>query len=242
MGKLKDANQPKRPLSAFFRWMGTKRVEVKAEFPDLPHKEITKKLGSKWKEMGSERQQPYKDAAREEMKVWKIDMDEYKKTDDYKRFQIQKKQHMQEESKKVKRKKKRKGYKKDLNAPKRPSTGFFLYVADVRVSVKASLPPELQKKVTEVTKICGAQWKEGGDELQAPYKAQAKEAKKIWDEKWAEYKKTDQHRTYVQDKAEWTAAQKEAEQSRNRVQQKQQRRRQVQSDSSSSDSSSSSES
>merc|ERR1712150_268820 len=192
---------------------GTKRVEMKAEFPELPHKEVTKKLGDKWKEMSKEEQQPFKDAASEEMVTWKKDMEEYKKTDDYKRFQIQKKNHVQAESKK---KKKRKNYKKDPNAPKRPSTGFFLYVADVRASVKASLPPEMQKKVTEVTKICGAQWKEGGDELQAPYKAKAKEAKAIWDEKMTAYRQTDSYRSYLEEKAAWGAAQKKAEAEQNR--------------------------
>merc|ERR1719215_807960 len=99
-----------------------------------------------WNALADSEKKVYKDEATEEMNKWK------EAFDDYKKWQAQKAAEAGSSKKGKGRKKKA---PKDPNAPKRPSTGFFLFVAEKREEVKASLPAEDQNKVTVVTKRCG---------------------------------------------------------------------------------------
>jgi len=120
-----------------------------------------------------------------------------------------KKQQNQGAAKKEKEKKKKPP--KDPNAPKRPSTGFFLFVAEKRGEVKASLPAEEQNKVTVVTKKCGAMWKAASEEEQAKYKDRSKALKEKYDEDLAAYKQTQNYRDYQEIVKEFRDKQKAAE-------------------------------
>jgi len=193
MGK-KDPNAPKRPLSAYFAWLGENRVKVKADNPGISHKEVTAKLGEMWNALEESVKQAYKDKATAEMSVWKAKFEEYKKTDEYRQWQKQKAQ-MPQKGKKGGKKKKA---PKDPNAPKRPSTGFFLFVAEKREEVKMSLPEADRKKVTIITKKCGEMWKSAGDAVQAKYKEQSKKLKEKYEEQLAAYKLTQDYRDYQQ--------------------------------------------
>jgi len=57
--KKKDPNAPKRPLSAYFIWMGENRESVKSSNPDLDNKQLLSKLGELWGELTEEDKQPY---------------------------------------------------------------------------------------------------------------------------------------------------------------------------------------
>lgn len=190
MGK-KDPNQPKRPLSAYFAWLGENREKVKAENPSISHKEVTAKLGEMWNALDEAVKKEYKDKATAEMVVWKGKFEQYKKTPEYAAWQTQKAA-MGGKGKKGKKKKP----PKDPNAPKRPSTGFFLFVSEKREEVKASLPESDRKKVTIITKKCGEMWKNAGPEVQAKYKEKSKKLKEIYDEKLAAYKETQDYRDH----------------------------------------------
>lgn len=184
---LKDPDAPKRPLSAYFAWLADNRTAYKAKFADLKNKDLTKKLGQGWSSLDASAKEPYMAKAKEQNTEWKGKMDEYKKTPEWKAFQIKKRAHALTQVGKTKRKVKA---PKDPNAPKRPSTGFFLYVADNRAEVKASLPSEDQNKVTLITKKLGLMWKEGGVDLQNEYKAKATKKKEAYNVVFAEYKTT----------------------------------------------------
>jgi len=188
MGK-KDPNAPKRPLSAYFTWLGENRAQVKADNPTMPHKEVTSKLGEMWNALDEAVKNEYKSNAQKKMAVWKQQFEEYKKTDEYAEFQAQK----DSGPKKNKRKKKP---PKDPHAPKRPSTGFFIFVSEKRQEVKDSLPPEDQKKVTIITKKCGEMWKACSPEEQAKYKDRSNKAKEKWKEDMAAYKQTQQYKDH----------------------------------------------
>jgi len=193
MGK-KDPNAPKRPLSAYFTWLGENRAQVKQDNPSMPHKEITSKLGQMWNALDEAVKNEYKSNAQKKMAVWKKEYEEYKKTDNFAKFQKQK----QAEAGSNKKNKRKKKPPKDPHAPKRPSTGFFLFVADKRQEVKDSLAPEDQKKVTLITKKCGQMWKEASKEEQAKYKERSEKAKEKWKEEMAAYKMTQKWRDHQQ--------------------------------------------
>jgi hypothetical protein len=49
--KKKDANAPKKGMTAFLHFSSDNRLKVKKENPDKPHKEIISLLGSMWGKM-----------------------------------------------------------------------------------------------------------------------------------------------------------------------------------------------
>lgn len=231
MGK-KDPNAPKRPLSAYFAWLGENRAKVKAENPEMKHKDVTSKLGEMWGSLDEDVKKKYKETASAEMDIWKKKFEAYKKTDEYKAWQREKADEQQSKGK-AKRKKKA---PKDPNAPKRPSTGFFLFVQDNRESVKASLPEEDQKKVTLVTKKCGEMWKECSEEQKAKYKEKSAKLKQEYDEKLKAYKQTDEYAHHQQVLQEFKERQK-AESAKSKRKPKRQLQMQSESESESEESS-----
>jgi len=82
---------------------------------------------------------------------------------------------------------------KDKNAPKRPQSAYFLYLSERRTQLKTSDP---DKKVTEVSKLIGQEWKKLTDEAKKPYAAKAIEEKTKYDNKLEEYQKSSQYREY----------------------------------------------
>jgi len=189
MGK-KDPNAPKRPLSAYFTWLGENRAQVKQDNPSMPHKEVTAKLGEMWNALDEAVKNEYKSNAQKKMAVWKREFEEYKKTQEYADFQATK------EASGGKKKGRKKKPPKDPHAPKRPSTGFFIFVSEKRQEVKDSLPPEEQKKVTIITKKCGEMWKACSPEEQAKYKDRSNKLKEKWKEDMKAYKETQQWRDF----------------------------------------------
>lgn len=47
--KKKDANAPKKPMSAFFWYQGSRRQPLKTEQPNLGHKEVIVVMSAEWK-------------------------------------------------------------------------------------------------------------------------------------------------------------------------------------------------
>lgn len=207
MGKsLKDPNQPVRPLTAYFAWMKENRARLKEENAGITNKELTKKLGEAWSSISAEDKQPFLDTAKTQMDEWKKKMDVYKQTDEYKEFMIKKRAF--DSKKKAKAKGKKAKPPKDPNAPKRPSTGFFLFVEEKRAEVKASLPPEQRNKVTIVTKKCGDMWRdEANKAAKEEYQARAAKLKEKYKEDLKAYQQTAEYKEYQDQLAEWKEAQ-----------------------------------
>lgn len=210
MVKLKDPNQPTRPLSAYFAWMKDNRVKVKDANEGISNKELTSKLGQAWSALTDEEKSPYTTKAKEQLQSWKEQMVEYKKTPEYRDFQAKKAAAKANDTGKGGKKKRKAKPPKDPNQPKRPSTGFFLYVADKREEVKASLPEDQRKKVTLITKRVGEMWKTNEEEKNK-YNERAKKLKAEWDEKMAAYKQTQDYRDFQERLKEWKQDQKNKE-------------------------------
>jgi len=81
---------------------------------------------------------------------------------------------------------KKKKLVKDPLAPKKPLSAFFVFNNEKKDSIKAANP---DFKVVDVAKELGRQWQELNDEQKAPYKKEAEERKKQYEEDLAEYMK-----------------------------------------------------
>merc|ERR1712098_219570 len=115
----------------------------------------------------------------------------YKKTASYKDFQAKKR------AKKLRSKK-----PKDKNAPKRPSSAYFLFANEVRPTVMKQNP---DGGIAVIGKAIGAMWGKLGESKKASYMKKAAGAREKWQKKVEAYKKTAKYAKYLNKVAEYKA-------------------------------------
>jgi len=76
--KIKDPNQPKKPLSAFFLFSNEKRAAVKADHPDASIGDVGKKLGEMWRVLGDVDKRTYEEAAKRAKDRFAREMEAFK--------------------------------------------------------------------------------------------------------------------------------------------------------------------
>lgn len=59
--------------------MYVRREELRNEFPDMHHLDVTKKIGEEWMALSDEQKKPYLDAALDDKIRYKKEMKEYRK-------------------------------------------------------------------------------------------------------------------------------------------------------------------
>jgi len=99
-------------------------------------------------------------------------------------------------------------YPADPNAPKRPSTAYFLFLADQRPQIKAANP---SFGLAEVGKACGAAWAKLSPAKKQAYSDAAAKQKAKYDVANAKYKATDSYSKWLEGKLEHKKAQKSQE-------------------------------
>merc|ERR1719295_1943439 len=82
---------------------------------------------------------------------------------------------------------------KDVNAPKRPATAYFMWMSDNRDAVKKKNP---DAPITEMSKILGDMWKELSDASKKKYQDKATAAKAKYDKALEKYKKTPEYAAF----------------------------------------------
>jgi len=88
----------------------------------------------------------------------------------------------------------------DPNAPKRPLSGYFMWMAS---GVRDKLLSENKgKKATEVLKICGDRWRKMPDKEKKIWQDKSQREKDVWDTKMKAYKKTNSFKEFQKRKQE----------------------------------------
>ncbi|XP_025107401.1 high mobility group protein B2-like [Pomacea canaliculata] len=77
-GKKSDPNKPKRPMTAYFIFLGDFRTKMKNRGVD--HKEILRLAGEEWRNMSAEQKKPYEKRSVDAGKKYESEMAEYRKT------------------------------------------------------------------------------------------------------------------------------------------------------------------
>jgi hypothetical protein len=131
----RKSNAPKRPMSAFFIYMGENRASIKKENPTAVFTEIAKIGGVQWKALKPSAKAKFEALAEKEKQRYATEMSTYVPSP---------------EDKKKKRK------KKDPNAPKRPTSAYIYYVNSRLDRVRKEHP---EYKMTEVMTALGAEWR-----------------------------------------------------------------------------------
>merc|ERR1712154_281561 len=94
---------------------------------------------------------------------------------------------------------------KDLNAPKKNQSSYFIYSNERRGPIQAE---NSDKSITEISKIISAEWKAMDGDKKKEYEEKAAQQKKEYLLKYEEYKKTDNFTKYQQKLAEWKESEK----------------------------------
>jgi len=88
----------------------------------------------------------------------------------------------------------------DPNAPKRPLSGYFMWMAS---GVRDKLLSENKgKKVTEVLKGCGDRWRKLPDKEKKIWQDKSQQEKNVWNKKMKAYKKTNSFKKFQKRKQE----------------------------------------
>merc|ERR1719461_688752 len=125
-------------------------------------------------------------------------MAKYMKTKKYAEFQEAKKEFKKTQAKKAAK------FRKDENAPKRPMSGYFLFLNDKRAGlVKQGL------SVTEVSKKGSEMWNALSEDKRQPWLDKAAKAKAKYEKDLAKYQKSSQYKKYMAEKAAHEAKYKE---------------------------------
>jgi len=196
--KPRDVNAPKKPLTAYFRWMKKNRGRIVQSMPiGYSSKQLSKKMSQIWAGLSDEVKAQWSEKSKKEMKVYEKLMAAYKHTSNHKRFLKQKQEYTISKTGK---------FRKDHNRPKKPSTAYFLFMADKREETKNSFPKLDHKQL--ISKL-GELWSKLSNEKKEPYLKKAEEAKIQWKNDLIEYEKTDDFKKYVEEKRIFLESKKE---------------------------------
>jgi len=116
----------------------------------LKTQEHSKIMGQMWRDMDSEDKKKYEELAEKDKQRYKEEMETYSSSSDSTSSSDSDVEVNDTEEKK----------EKDPNAPKRATTAYFYFMADVRDKVKDEYPDE---KPSERSKIMGKMWRELDD-------------------------------------------------------------------------------
>merc|ERR1712228_434398 len=89
---------------------------------------------------------------------------------------------------------------KDPNKPKGAMTSYMLFTNEVRDKFRAENPG---KRITEISKLIGAEWRSLSDEEKKKYAEKSKKLKAEYNEKMIEYKKTKEYKEYEEILKKW---------------------------------------
>jgi len=190
----KDANAPKRNLTAYFHFCADMRKKCAKEFSELAITEVTKRMSSKWGTLGEKDKKKYESAAAKDKTRYEKEKTKYEKTKNYKDHQVR-----LEEFKKQKKKADSK-FRKDENRPKRAQSAWMIFLGEKR--------PGLIKKgfsITEVTSKGSEIWKTLGAAEKKKYEAKAAKLKTKYEKDIATYERSAKYKKYMTEKKAFEA-------------------------------------
>merc|ERR1719188_1833758 len=152
--------------------------------PGYSVKELAQATSKAWKEISESEKAKYEETAKTKRESYNKLFNAYKQTTNYAIHQKALKEHKVTSVKKTK-------FRKDENAPKKPLSAYFLWMADNREGL---VNQGLAHK--EILKKLGEMWKTVTDEQKKPYQDKAATAKKTYEVELAKYKNTDDYKTY----------------------------------------------
>lgn len=155
--KAKDPNKPKRATSAYFFFLAQCRENAKKAGRSISKiAEFTKECSEEWRSMDAKTKKKFEEKAAIDKARYDKEMSNYSG------------------GKKV----------KDPNMPKKPMTGYFLFLQDFREEHKGE---SIQNK--DLLKMAGEKWREMDDSEKLPYEQKSQAGQKKYEAAMAAYRK-----------------------------------------------------
>lgn len=159
--------------------------------------EVAKECAEQWRNMSESEKEPYSEKAGELKEVWEKKMEKYRKSKQFKDHQV-----VLIEWKKAQL---AKPFKKDPNRPKRGLSSFMVFCNEKRHTVMKE-----GVSVSESAIKLGEMWQELSDGKRAPYIKKAAKLKVDAQKAMDKYMKTDNYRSYMEEKEVYKFKQREA--------------------------------
>jgi len=186
---MKD--EPKRPLTAFQLFAQEKRVEIPRSFPDVKGAgPVQQKLNELWKELDDEGRADWLQKETEAKEEFDKAMDDFHKSSNYKKFQAIVNRLNRKTGGKAKAKVASRLPLPPANLPKKPPTGFFLYMSEERSKGTAGNNAALTQG-----------WRELGAEGQRKFMDEAASRQTQYEKDMKEFTKSADGKKYLRLKA-----------------------------------------
>jgi len=163
--------KPKRPMTAYFRFLNEVRPDVVKKNPNLKPPELMKVVGQRWTQLDSQTKEKYSQGFKNEIEAYQTVMEKYMKSLTPEQRAAQEQLKISKQLRKEKLEKRRRVA--DSGRPKRPASPFLQFLQS-KVAPGSSM-----KEHTATAQKFGPIWKEMSDEEKAPFVT--KYAKQIQD-------------------------------------------------------------
>eukprot|EP00057_Strongylocentrotus_purpuratus_P003653 XP_003727081.1 PREDICTED: transcription factor A, mitochondrial [Strongylocentrotus purpuratus] len=118
--------KPKRPLTSFFQFTSEQRPKLTAMEPNLSVTDVTKRIGAMWRDLSEDEKEVYRLDFESRREKYTEEMEDYRSrlTDE----QLDSMSEIDRNKREMKAKRRHKSEMKKLNKPKRPPTGYSLFI------------------------------------------------------------------------------------------------------------------
>ncbi|NXU51371.1 TFAM factor, partial [Turnix velox] len=186
---MSSVERPKRPLTAYFRFLKEKRPDFKLNNPDLSNPELVKKLAGAWRDLPASQKQVYEDARRTDWQKYSQQLAVYK-------AQLSPAQAAVLEEERRNRLAKRRSLKAKremtvLGKPKRPRSGFNIFVSENFQESEGVSPMAKLKHLFDTWKKLSSSQKQPYLQLAQDDKVRYENEMKSWEAKMVELGRKD---------------------------------------------------
>jgi len=170
MAQRAEPTPPKKPLSAYFLWLGENRARIAGSLGEDGKKVtlVSKAAGAEWKTLSDKVKKPFADTAAELKADFLAKKEAFERQGGVIPARKSKKAAKAAKAKKT----------KDPSLPKRPKNAYMLWLDDHRKEISDALGPG--HLVKEVAVEAGKRWRTCSDAEKSPYVAKASELKQAY--------------------------------------------------------------
>ncbi|GAA6066690.1 transcription factor A, mitochondrial isoform X2, partial [Tachysurus ichikawai] len=180
---------PKRPLTAYMRYVKEQQPIVGRQNPDIKAVDVVRKIALQWRTLTVEEKQPFEDASIAAREQYKVDVKVYKD-----QLTPAQSAAIAEEKRQKKAKRRAIRKKRELNSlgkPKRPRTAFNIFMAEHFEEAKGSTMPGKMKSLFDDWKSLSLSQKQIYTQLAEDDKVRYKNEMKAWEEHMTELGRED---------------------------------------------------
>ncbi|NXC51319.1 TFAM factor, partial [Penelope pileata] len=193
---LSSAERPKRPLTAYFRFLREQQAAFRQRNPELNSLELVKKMAGAWRELPAAQKQVYEEARKTDWQKYSEQLAAYK-------AQLTPAQAAALKEERRRRLAKRRSFriKRELTVlgkPKRPRSGFNIFVSENFQQSKGTSPTAKLKQLFETWRNLSSSQKQPYLQLAQDDKIRYENEMKSWEAKMAELGREDLIRTKEQ--------------------------------------------